>query len=190
MVQVRPGAEIFKMFIDLHTHTTYSDGDLLPSELVARAKYNGYKVIALCDHVDFSNIDFVIPRLKKIEKDLSNYYKIKVIAGCEITYVPPPLIKKAVIKARKLGAGIIVVHGESPVEPAVPVGTNRAAILSGADILAHPGYISYDDICLAGQKNVCLEITTREGHSRGNQHIVNLLLKNSKWLILKKAISR
>ncbi len=172
------------MFIDLHTHTLFSDGDLLPSELVARAARNGYKAIALTDHVDFSNMDFVIRRIKNIVRGLSSYYGIKVLAGCEITYAPPPLIKKAVRQARSLGAQIVVVHGESPAEPAVPQGTNRSAILSGADILAHPGYISYEEVQLAAQKNICLEITTRHGHRDGNKHIARLALKNGKTQLI------
>jgi len=165
------------MFIDLHAHTFFSDGELIPSELVCRVADNGYKAIALTDHVDFSNMDFVIPRIKSIVKSLSGYHRIEVIAGCEITYVPPPHIKKAVMKARRLGAEIVVIHGETPVEP-VPEGTNRAGISSGADIIAHPGYILEEDVRLAARQKVCLEITTRGGHNRGNAHVARLALKN------------
>ncbi len=35
--------------IDLHTHTIFSDGELIPSELVRRAVIHGYKAIALTD---------------------------------------------------------------------------------------------------------------------------------------------
>jgi putative hydrolase len=169
--------------IDLHTHTLFSDGVLIPSELVWRAKCKGYSVIALTDHCDFSNMDFVITRIKKITKELSKYYKLKVVPGCEITYVPPQLIKKAVKEVRKLGAKIVVVHGQSPVEP-VPEGTNRAAVLSGCDILAHPGFIKELDVKLAKQKNVLLEITTRNGHKKGNLHVAKLAKKLNAKLVL------
>lgn len=171
------------IMIDLHTHTLFSDGELLPSELVRRAKKAGYTVIGLTDHCDFSNIDFVIPRIKRITRELSKYYKIKVICGCEITYVPPPLIKKAVSQARKLGARIVAVHGESPVEP-VPDGTNKSALASGCDILAHPGFIKPDEVILAKKNNVLLEITTRTGHRKGNLHVAKLAKKLSAKLIL------
>ena len=36
--------------IDLHTHSTYSDGTLAPAELVDRAEKNGVSALALCDH--------------------------------------------------------------------------------------------------------------------------------------------
>ena len=49
--------------IDLHTHTLFSDGELVPAELIRRAEAMGYKAIALTDHVDSSNIDLVVPRI-------------------------------------------------------------------------------------------------------------------------------
>ncbi|MFH1368874.1 MAG: histidinol phosphate phosphatase domain-containing protein [Elusimicrobiota bacterium] len=169
--------------IDLHTHSLYSDGVLLPSELVYRAKVKGYSAIAITDHGDFSNFDFIIPRIKRITGELSKNYGLKALPGIEITYVPPALIRKAVKACRKLGAKIIVIHGETPAEN-VPPGTNRAAILSGADILAHPGYIKESDAKLAKQKNVCLEITTRRGHDKGNRHVAKLALKTGAKLVL------
>jgi len=164
--------------IDLHTHTFFSDSELIPSELVCRAKYRGYTAIGLCDHVDFSNIDFVVPRIVKVSKYLTKYYKITVIPGAEITYVPPELISKAVSMARKLGARIVVVHGETTAEE-VPPGTNHAGILSGADILAHPGKISAEEVCLAGKKNVFLEITSRKGHRDTNRHVATLAKRHN-----------
>ncbi|OGS44502.1 MAG: PHP domain-containing protein [Elusimicrobia bacterium RIFOXYD2_FULL_34_15] len=169
--------------IDLHTHTFFSDGVLIPSELVSRAKTAGYDTIAITDHCDFSNIKFIIKNIKQITNDLKKYYKINVIAGCELTYIPPELIKKAVKLARKLGAKIVIVHGESPVEP-VPQGTNKAAILSGCDILAHPGFITGEDVKLAIKNNVLLEITTRNGHKKGNPHVAKLAKKYGAKLII------
>ena len=49
--------------IDLHTHTLFSDGGLVPSELVRRAEVIGYTAIALTDHADISTLDFIIPRV-------------------------------------------------------------------------------------------------------------------------------
>jgi len=169
--------------IDLHTHTFFSDGELLPSELVYRAKNAGYDAIAITDHCDFSNMDFVIKRIKTITAELKQHYNITVLAGCELTYVPPKLISKAVKKARQLGAKIVVVHGESPVEP-VPTGTNRAAILAKCDILAHPGFISEDDAKLAKKMNIPLEITTRNGHKKGNAHVAKIAKKTGVKLVM------
>ncbi|MGA2090825.1 MAG: histidinol phosphate phosphatase domain-containing protein [Endomicrobiales bacterium] len=169
-------------YIDLHTHSLFSDGVLLPSELVYRAKVNGYDTIALTDHGDYSTFDFIIPRISKITASLSSAYGLRVLVGIEITYIPPPLIAEAVRVCRKLGAEVVIVHGETPAE-SVPPGTNHAAILAGADIVAHPGHISEDDVKLARDKGVCLEITTRKGHNAGNRHVARLAKKHGASLI-------
>jgi putative hydrolase len=159
--------------IDLHTHSLFSDGELLPSELIRRFEEMGYSSVAITDHVDSSNLDFVVPRMVQVAKDLNPRQSVRVIPGVEITHVPPILIESLVIKARELGAEIVLVHGETIVEP-VPEGTNKAAILSGVDILAHPGVISRKDVELAVEKEVYLEISSRQGHSLTNGHVARL----------------
>jgi histidinol phosphatase-like PHP family hydrolase len=156
--------------IDLHTHSIFSDGELIPAELARRAAAMGYEAIAITDHMDQSNIDLIIPRIVKAVNALKNHVSIDIIPGTEITHVPPSLIPDIVKEARKLGAKIIVVHGESIVEP-VAEGTNRAAIEAGADILAHPGLITNDDLLFAKEKGITLEITSRKGHSLSNGHV-------------------
>ena len=159
--------------IDLHTHSLFSDGELLPSELVRRFEEMGYSCLAITDHVDSSNLDFVAPRMVQVAKDLNPRQSVRVIPGVEITYAPPTLIESLVRKARELGAEIVLVHGETIVEP-VPEGTNKAAILSGVDILAHPGLISPEDVALAVEMGVYLEISARQGHSLTNGHVARL----------------
>lgn len=156
--------------IDLHTHSTFSDGELIPAELVRRASTLGYKAIAITDHMDQSNIDLIIPRIVKAVNALRNHVSIEIIPGAEITHVPPSLIPDIVKEARRLGAKIVIVHGETIVEP-VAEGTNRAAIEAGADILAHPGLITGDDLLFAKEKGITLEITARKGHSLSNGHV-------------------
>jgi len=156
--------------IDLHTHSFFSDGELVPSELIRRATAIGYKAIAITDHVDSSNIDLVVPRIVNAIKKIKPYISIDAIPGAEITHVPPQLIPDLVKEARHLGAKIVVVHGETIVEPVTP-GTNRAAIEANADILAHPGLISEEDLLFAKEKGVTLEITARKGHSLSNGYV-------------------
>ena len=156
--------------IDLHTHSFFSDGELIPSELIRRAEAIGYKAIAITDHVDASNIDLVVPQIVKAIRKLREYLSIEALPGAEITHAPPQTIPDLVKEARKLGAKIVVVHGETLVEPVRP-GTNRAAIEAGADILAHPGLISEEDLLFAKEKGVTLEITARKGHSLSNGHV-------------------
>ena len=169
--------------IDLHTHTLFSDGVLLPSELVYRAKFKGYRAIALTDHVDYSTYDYVIPRIIKVAKILQENYEISVIPGVEITYVPPKLIKDVATECRRYGAKIIVVHGETVAET-VPEQTNHYAVQAGIDILAHPGHITKEDVILAKENNVCLEITTRNGHNATNKEVADLALKYGAKMVL------
>jgi len=169
--------------IDLHTHTIFSDGELLPSELVRRALVNGYEAIAITDHVDSSNIDFVVPRIVKAARRLNKFWKIKVLAGAEISHVPLEEIGRLIRFARTCGADIVLVHGETTMEPVIP-GTNRAAIEGGADIVAHPGRISIADAARAAKKGVCIEITTRKSHSVTNREAVSAARRTGARLVL------
>jgi histidinol phosphatase-like PHP family hydrolase len=162
--------------IDLHTHTVFSDGELIPFELVRRAEAMGYKAIAITDHMDASNLDLIIPRIVKAIEKLKSHVSIDVIPGAEITHAPPELIADLVKEARALGAKIVVVHGETIAEP-VKKGTNRAAIEAGADILSHPGMISIEDMLRAKEKNVFLEITARRGHAFTNGYLAKEAIK-------------
>lgn len=162
--------------IELHTHTTLSDGKLLPAALAIEAKYRGAEAIALTDHVDPSNLEFAVSSLVKFCREVKDSLGIKVLPGAEISYVAPKDIKKLSQRARSLGAKIIVVHGQSPNEPAVPAGTNHEAVkLKGlVNILAHPGNITVEDVILAKQNNIYLELSSRAGHSNGNVHVADL----------------
>jgi histidinol phosphatase-like PHP family hydrolase len=156
--------------IDLHTHTTFSDGELIPAELARRAANAGYACLAVTDHADPSNLYLLLDNLRRFIHEAGSFLGIDVYAGVELTHVPPQLIPFMIEKAREAGAEIVVVHGETVVEPVAP-GTNLAAIEGGADILAHPGLITAEEAGLAAEKNVLLEITTRKGHSLTNGHV-------------------
>ena len=171
------------MMIDLHTHTIFSDGELIPYELVRRAVAMGYAAIAITDHVDSSNIDLVIPRIVKAMKKLREHVSIEVIPGAEVTHCPPRAIPDLVKEARSLGAKIVVVHGETIVEPVLE-GTNRAAIEAGADVLAHPGLITTEEILFAKDRGIVLEITSRKGHSLSNGYVAKEAIKFGLSLVL------
>jgi len=156
--------------IDLHTHTLFSDGELLLSELVRRAEVAGYRIINISDHADLTNIDFLVPRVVKACAELTRLSGITVVAGVEITHVPLEQIGPLVKEARRLGAQLVTVHGETLSEPVIP-GTDRAAIEAGVDILAHPGLITDEEAALAAAKGVCLEISGRKGHGLTNGHV-------------------
>lgn len=169
--------------IDLHTHSVLSDGALLPAELTRRAYVAGYKAIAITDHVDSGNLALVLAQLIKVSKDLNKYMKIKVLPGVEITHVPPQQIPELAGLARKLGAEIIVVHGESPVEPVIS-GTNLTGLESDIDILAHPGLITEQEVKLAKKRGIYLEISARRGHSLTNGYVAKLARKFGAELVI------
>lgn len=171
------------MMIDLHTHSFFSDGELIPSELIRRYESLGYSAVAITDHADSSNLDFIIPRIVKVAGFLNSSQSVKVITGIELTHVPPELIEPLVFKARDLGASLVVIHGETIVEPVAP-GTNRAGIEAGADILAHPGLITDEDADLAAERGTLLEISGRLGHSFSNGHVAQAAQKSGARLIL------
>lgn len=171
------------MRIDLHTHSLFSDGELLPSELVRRADKLGHKAIAITDHVDASNIE-IASKVAEAANDIRDHWDIEVIPGVEITHVPPEVIDKLANKARKFGAEMIVVHGETIVEPVKP-GTNRAsAECPEIDIIGHPGLITPEEVEIAVDNDVSLEISARGGHCLGNGHVAKLGLDYGANLVL------
>ncbi|WP_456426444.1 histidinol phosphate phosphatase domain-containing protein [Desulfurobacterium sp.] len=159
--------------IDLHTHTVFSDGELIPSELVRRAEFIGYRAIAITDHADYSNYQFIIENLLKTVEILTENTNVIVLPGVEITHVPPVKIPELIEKCRNEGAKVVVVHGETVVEP-VAEGTNLAAVEGGADILAHPGLVDLKTLEMAAKKGVAIEITARKGHNITNGYVVRV----------------
>jgi histidinol phosphatase-like PHP family hydrolase len=159
--------------IDFHSHTFFSDGALVPSEHVRRVEVLGYEAIAITDHADSSNIHILIPNLIRVARDLNRVNITQLIVGVELTHVPPALIAPLAAQSRALGAQLIVVHGETPVEPVLP-GTNRAALEADIDLLAHPGFITEEEAALAAQKNIFLELSGRKGHSLTNGHVARV----------------
>lgn len=169
--------------IDLHTHSIFSDGELLPSELARRADVLGHKALAITDHVDASNIQ-VASQIAEAVNDIRDNWDINLIPGVEITHVPIEVIDKLANKARKYGAEIVVVHGETIVEPVRP-GTNRmSAECPEVDIIDHPGLITEEEVQIAIDNDVSLEISARKGHCLGNGHVAKLGLELGANLVL------
>jgi histidinol phosphatase-like PHP family hydrolase len=172
------------MVHDFHTHTSLSDGDLSPIEMVRRAMVNGYSTIALTDHASAGDMQRIIPEIIQVCTMARNYWKILAIPGIELTHVPAQAIAETARKAKELGAWIVVVHGETIVEP-VEKGTNLAALNSPhVDVLAHPGLITIEEAQLAAEKGIFLEITARKGHSLTNGHVAKLAQKAGAKLLV------
>ena len=156
---------------------------LVPSELARRAKVAGYEVLGITDHVDRSNIDFVIPRIKAVCEDLSRKAGLLVIPGVELTHIPPEDFAELTELARGMGIELVIAHGETLAEPVKP-GTNQAAIEAGVTILAHPGLITLDDARRAASRNVFLEISSRKGHCLANGHVARLARQAQAKLVI------
>lgn len=69
------------MAIDLHTHSTASDGSLRPAALVQQAHEAGLSAVALTDHDTSAGLEEAV----QAGKDLG----IEVIPGCELSVVSP-----------------------------------------------------------------------------------------------------
>jgi histidinol phosphatase-like PHP family hydrolase len=156
---------------DLHTHTIHSDGDMLPIELIRRMAVLGYSTVAITDHVDTSNVRTVLAALAPV-KESAQLFGVTLLCGVEITHVPPAQIADLAQQAKDAGADIVIVHGETPVEPVAP-GTNHATCTCRyVDMLAHPGIVTAEDARQAAKNNIALEITSRGGHNRTNGYVV------------------
>lgn len=157
---------------DFHSHTYLSDGELSPVELIRRAAVAGYATLAITDHCGIGDLKRILGTLKADRDAVRDAWpEIEVFIGVELTHLPPSVIPAAAYQARELGAEIVNVHGETPVEPTAP-GTNAAAARSElVDLLVHPGLITEEDAAAARDHGVFLELTYGRGHSLANGHV-------------------
>ena len=159
------------MVYDFQTQSFLSDGVLSPIELIRRAHHNGYEAIAITDHVGMGGMAAMLDRLIEDCRVAREEWGILAIPGVELTHLPPNRIAEAAARARDAGAALVLVHGETPVEP-VLAGTNHAsASCADVDVLGHPGLITDEEASLAAENGVFLEISTRKGHSLANGHV-------------------
>ena len=159
------------MVYDFHTHTFMSDGSLSPLELAYRSVRTDCRVLAITDHAGPSNLEGLLTSLVQDCEVASNEWDIQVLPGVELTYLPPAEIDIWALRAKELGAAIVVVHGET-ISEAVPEGTNLAAARSGAvDVIAHPGLIDPETAAIAGNTGKFVEISGRHKHALTNGHV-------------------
>lgn len=144
----------------------------------------GYLGIALTDHVGTGSLERVIREVAEDCRVARSRWNIMALPGVELTHIPPDAIAEAARQAKELGASIVIVHGETLVEPVEP-GTNLAAVQSGdVDILAHPGLLSLEEARLAGANGVLIEISARKGHCLTNGYIARLASATGMKLVL------
>lgn len=172
------------MLYDFHSHTFYSDGALSPLELIRRASVRGYRVLAITDHMGIGSLARTVKEVRDDCKLAMAHWDIVALSGVELTHLPYNAINDAAKKAKDLGAQLVVVHGESPVEP-VEEGTNLAAVKSRyVDILAHPGHITEEVVETAAANGTFIEITSRRGHCITNAHVAKLAIKARALMLL------
>ncbi len=159
------------MVYDFQTQSFLSDGVLSPIELIRRAHHNGYEAIAITDHVGMGGVGPLLERLAEDCRIAREEWDIIAIPGVELTHLPPNRIAEAAARSRDAGAVLVLVHGETPVEPVLP-GTNHASVsCADVDVLGHPGLITDEDAALAVENGVYLELSSRRGHSLANGHV-------------------
>ena len=162
------------MVYDFHAHTSFSDGVLSPVELIRRALTHGYRSIALTDHVGIGYLDRLVDEVASDCALARSHWPILAVPGVELTHLPPAAIADAAKRAKERGAWLVVVHGETVVEP-VEQGTNRAAVeCPEVDVLAHPGLLTLEEAELAASSGVFLELSARRGHSLTNGHVARI----------------
>ena len=67
--------------IDLHTHTTFSDGTWTLEEMLKNAENNNITILSITDH------DTVLPHIKLKDIDIKNYYSGRIIVGGEFNAI-------------------------------------------------------------------------------------------------------
>lgn len=175
---------------DFHMHTFLSDGVLLPIELIRRCIVNGYAGMAIADHTSASTMERVLVEVARDCALARDHWGFEVVPATELTHVPAASIAMLAARAKSAGAALVVVHGESPVEPVEP-GTNLAAAsCPDVDILAHPGLITPETARAAKENGVFIEITSRQGHGMANGHVVRVALAAGADLVVNSDTHR
>ena len=172
------------MLYDFHTHTYLSDGVLSPMDLIRFAISKGYTAMGIADHCARGTMRRIIEEARADCLLAQERWNFSAMVGVEITHAPASAIPQLAAEARKLGAELVVVHGETLVEPVEP-GTNLAAVsCPQVDFLAHPGLLTQQEAELAVENNVFIELTARQGHCLGNGVVAQRALQAGAQMVL------
>jgi len=172
------------MLYDFHTHSYLSDGVLGPMELIRRCIHNGYTAMAIADHVASGTMQRTIEETRGDALLAAERWDFTCLVAVEITHTPASAIAQLAARARDLGAELVIVHGETIVEPVEP-GTNLAAVsCPQVDLLAHPGLLTEEEASLAEENGVFIEITRRQGHCLTNGLVVERALAAGARLVV------
>jgi len=165
--------------IDLHTLPCSATGAIAVGTGPPGGNHR-YQAIALTD-TPILPTGLDNSRIVQACEDLNAHWKIRAIPGIELTHLPRRLLVLCG-KSRALGARLVVVHGESVVEPVPPEPIGKPSRRGG-----HPGPSRLNlrgRNHLAREKKVFLEISARKGHSLANGHVARLAQKCGASMIL------
>lgn len=137
--------------VDLHTHSTASDGTLAPAELIATCHTHGVEVVALTDHDTLSGIPAAVATAER--------YGIELIAGIEleIAYEGPGAFHLLGLGIQRYTAQLsALLHRIGQLrrerneqilkrmrEAGIEVQHAQVAHFAGGDILARPHFARY-----------------------------------------------
>lgn len=170
--------------IDLHMHSTISDGTLHLEELVEVAMDRGYSAMAFTDHVFFDNYKRIADKIINwVDKNQEHYKDIVLIPGVEITFATPKEIGIITKDVRAMGSKCVVVHGEASFER-TPKGTNDAAIEHGVNVLAHPSYITKEQVVASLKTGTAFELSARDCYNYANKQIAETVLQNGGKMVI------
>jgi histidinol phosphatase-like PHP family hydrolase len=162
------------MIYDFHTHSTLSDGELSPIELIRRAAVAGYRAVGVTDHGGLGALRRFAQELGDDCALARDRWDIAALPGVELTHLPAAAIAEGARAAKEAGLWLVVVHGETISEP-VEKGTNLAAVsCPDVDILAHPGLITREEAELAARNGVLLELSAKPSHGATNGHVARM----------------
>ena len=126
----------------------------------------------------------LIAQLLRLREAQASGFGLTLLVGVELTHVAPRDIAPLARRARVAGADLVVVHGETIVEPVAP-GTNAAAIACpDVDLLAHPGFLTREEARDARQRGCYIEITCRKGHSLTNGHVARVCVEQGAEMVV------
>lgn len=169
--------------IDFHVYIGHGpglgiSGGMLPAEAMACAKQAGYQALGLILRTDGSNL-YGLSTLEHLAgqiDQLAIYLDIQAILGVELVNVPSALLPQRVEQARRAGAKLVLVQGDTP--GGLP-GVNAAfsAVEACADIISNPGLIDEPSAAFAAERSVALEISGNPQQAFCNAHVAKMAEK-------------
>lgn len=160
------------MIADLHTHSTASDGQYAPSELVRLARFRGLEVLALTDHDTIDGLDEAVRAgnaldirvLRGVELSAREYRSLHIL-GYGFTTAPSALTKLcAEMKAGRDERKYRIISFLR--EKGVDISLSEVEELAGSDVIGRPHFA---------------QVMVRRGYVRSNREAFDLYLDTDEY---------